>query len=869
LGFTSCGLGECVHTVDNCVGGVTQVCDPMEGAAAEVCDGIDNDCDDDVDEDLGTTTCGVGPCAHTVDNCVGGVAQECDPFAGATPEICDGIDNDCNPHSLDGADEEPPANTRDAGVCAGSLQSCQDGRWQDDYSGVPGYEVPEASCDGLDNDCNGLADDPFGPDSCSFTCTAGGDVWTGHDGLLACCGNDEGEANPYQAVEAVCNDLSDNDCNGQVDCQDAACATDPHCVDADGDGHFADMDCADDDPAVHPGATEFCTIDGLFVERDCDPDTVLNCLDFCGDLDDDGFVTEETWESWGGELQSVVCPWVTGWGDCNDGNALVHPGAEEECDGQDNDCDGLVDEGCNTLHCPQLPQAVNYVDNGIPLACPGLDPGPSRLLLVDSSCHPLANVRVNLRTAANGYITYRRTNREGVADFSGYHGRAIPDHFEVGFRGATFSTAAGSFAGGAGVQTWDYTLTLLDSDCNPIPNVRVNLRRSNDSFVTHARTNGAGIASFEVLPGARLKLEVEYRGGRWRSEANTAQIDVVLSTERFELLLLDSHGAPLDNVRVNLRPANGCYVTSARTGVAGVAGFQVLPGVPLLFEVSYHGATYRTLPSVTHLREVVRTLPFGVVLTSSEGLPIEGVRVDLRRGASNGHVTRTRTGPDGVASFEVLPGALQRLQLTYHGATWRSGPITVDQPTLLPLQTYSFGMLLLTSDEQPIENARVVLERADGSQVTSARTGVDGVAAFEVLPGATMRLEGYYHGSRYQTAATTLVEDTLLTVHTMRFGVVLTDSQGEPIENARVNLRRANGRYVTSLRTDALGVAAFQVFPGACMLLEVVYNGSQFRTARTCLVEDTMIAIQLPVLVPVSTNRLGLLLLDSLDQPLR
>ena len=63
--------------------------------ALEVCNGIDDDCDGSKDESLGTSSCGVGACQRIVDNCVGGVTQVCTPGT-PTIEACNGLDDDCD-----------------------------------------------------------------------------------------------------------------------------------------------------------------------------------------------------------------------------------------------------------------------------------------------------------------------------------------------------------------------------------------------------------------------------------------------------------------------------------------------------------------------------------------------------------------------------------------------------------------------------------------------------------------------------------------------------------------------------------------------------------------------------------------------------
>ncbi|HMY21086.1 MAG TPA: putative metal-binding motif-containing protein, partial [Polyangium sp.] len=81
-----------------CTGGVA-VCNPNNSPTAETCDGIDNDCDGAVDENNagGGAACNTGlsgVCASGTMLCADG-ALEC-IATGGTPELCDGIDNDCD-----------------------------------------------------------------------------------------------------------------------------------------------------------------------------------------------------------------------------------------------------------------------------------------------------------------------------------------------------------------------------------------------------------------------------------------------------------------------------------------------------------------------------------------------------------------------------------------------------------------------------------------------------------------------------------------------------------------------------------------------------------------------------------------------------
>lgn len=191
-------------------------CEP----APEVCDGIDNDCDGIVDNGNpgGAVPCSTGlagACNAGTRTCIDGVL-ECVPelIPHQMPETCDGIDNDCDGivDNLEGAGE----------FCVIGVGACQGGGWLGcDKSGkwVCHAELAEPSpevCDGVDNDCDGAIDeDALGtgepcetglPGICSRGLTKCGTL-----GLL--CGI---VTYPGSTAE-ICGDGLDNDCDGIAD----------------------------------------------------------------------------------------------------------------------------------------------------------------------------------------------------------------------------------------------------------------------------------------------------------------------------------------------------------------------------------------------------------------------------------------------------------------------------------------------------------------------------------------------------------------------------------------------------------------------------------------------------------------------------
>ena len=354
------GLGECRSGLRTCVDGFFGNCVGQVIPFPEICDGLNNDCDNRVDE--GNPEEGVacdtelpGVCATGLTDCSGEGDLTCQPVhtPGELEEVCNHLDDDCD-EAIDEDDEGNPVSrvcyygpegtldeTDSNRICRSGVETCDDGLYRECVDQVlPGVEL----CNGLDDDCNGAVDDE--PLDIGSSCETGLDGVC-FVGIVEChLGTDSPRVCvpkhlPGELVES-CNHL-DDDCDGEVD--------------KDGEGNPLTQVCyygpegtlnPDDPKRICRAGVATC--DGGFY-RAC-VDQVLPAPERCNLLDDDcdgevdNLPIDVGLSCDTGELG--VC--ASGLTVCTDDSeeplacVPLNEPDDEACNGLDDDCDGTTDK---------------------------------------------------------------------------------------------------------------------------------------------------------------------------------------------------------------------------------------------------------------------------------------------------------------------------------------------------------------------------------------------------------------------------------------------------------------------------------------------------------------------------------------------
>src|SRR3989339_292161 len=281
-------------------------------------------------------------------------------------EQCNGKDDNCDRAVDEGFDKTFYADADKDGFGRGAVVSaCEQTEGLSHVStdcndeDAEVYPGAKELCDGKDNNCNRQTDEGF--DKVYYN-DADGDGF-GFGTVVSSCEQTQGlsknntdcddeRSAVFPGATEICDD-KDNNCDGQTD--EGFEKTYYRDADHDGFGRGAvvssceltedlsvvNSDCDDDDADVFPEAPEVC--DGK--DNDCDQ-RVDEDSDkvFYADVDGDGFGH--------GPIVSacLLTPNLSRTNiDCDDDQADIFPGADEICDGIDNNCDDQIDEGFDKI----------------------------------------------------------------------------------------------------------------------------------------------------------------------------------------------------------------------------------------------------------------------------------------------------------------------------------------------------------------------------------------------------------------------------------------------------------------------------------------------------------------------------------------
>ncbi len=400
-----CGLGACAAGTVVCIDGNAAACSTIGKKAGEVCDDVDNDCDGLTDEgcnDDGDAYCDVA--INTVGKpkvCPQG-GGDCNDLSKTTfpgaPEVCNDVDDDCNNTLDDACDKDKDGWCDDAKVTVGKPKSCPQGGGDcNDNAALhasPGANIHPTRaeiCNDVDDNCSGKTDEGCDDDNdgyCDKTITTIGTPLVCPKGGGDC---NDGVNTVFPTAVEACNDV-DEDCDSVVDqgcdddndgwCDNALVAVNKPKACPNGGG-----DCNDEKGAgkeIHPAAAEVCNSKDDDCNGKTDAADAINLAKTAPKCENQKGVCANL-------VKALALCEGGAWKSCSDSfyaSSLdkFEASSEKSCDDLDNNCSGATDEGCDD-------DADGYCDAGMTTAAQAK---PKACAQGGGDCN-------DLKDAANGF----------------------------------------------------------------------------------------------------------------------------------------------------------------------------------------------------------------------------------------------------------------------------------------------------------------------------------------------------------------------------------------------------------------------------------------------------------------------------------
>jgi hypothetical protein len=686
--------------------------------ATESCNSIDDDCDGLTDEDVAYSNYYLDADGDTY-GLLSDVVSACAPVTGrvlnstdcndgnaainpGATEVCDLIDNDCDGSTDEGVQLSFYADGDADGFGAGAATlACTAPSGfvssNTDCNDASSAVNPSATevCNGIDDDCDTFVDDADASLSGapSWYADADGDNYGTGTAVVACiappahvsaagdCDDTNSAINP--GASESCNSIDDN-CNGLTD--EGITPQYTYYADADGDtyGNAAApvsscyssapsgtvtnaLDCADNDAAINPAATEVC---GDLVDNNCDgavdegctctnPSTALAGVDFAVCAGQNANLIGAI----GGSASSAV--WTTSgsgsFGNATNPTTTYTPSAADRTAGSvvltltSNDPDGVGP-------CVAGVSSITLTINPLP-APAGAISGPASL------CYPQTPVTYSVAPTA-GATSYSWTVPAGTTILSGQGTNAITVSwpFSVmhnGLSGDICVTPQNSNSCGSSV-----------SSCLPISvQVSVPVAAGSISGAGRACPNDAAIYSVAPVSRAGYYIWTLPAGATIVGASNTNVINV-------------SFGPSFAGGTISVQAANACGTGAVRSRTIGVNVLTAPASISGLLNgvCSASGVVYTAAP-VTGAISYLWSVPAGATIVGpSTG---SSIAVDFTGSFSTGSVTCRAVNNCGSGSTRSV--TVKGSPATPNAIT---GPLTVCPSSSY---TYSVGTIAGTS----------------------------------------------------------------------------------------------------------------------------------------------------------------------------